>query len=86
MIGNMYERIQQRNNYKRERSVYKLGLNNHTNEPYKEITHEMFNKLIQQRDQYKAENEKLKEEVEHLNSVIQEEEDWKLLELEERWE
>lgn len=32
------------------------------------------------------ENEKIKEEVEHLNSVIQEEEDWKLLELEERWE
>ncbi|WP_432724637.1 hypothetical protein [Staphylococcus equorum] len=42
--------------------------------------------LIKQRDQYKAENEKLKEEVEHLNSVIQDEEDWKLLELEERWE
>ena len=32
------------------------------------------------------ENEKLKEEVEHLKGVIQDEEDWKLLELEERWE
>ena len=45
-----------------------------------------------QRDEYKAElhrwkveNEKLKEEIEHLNSVIQNEEDWKLLELEERF-
>lgn len=59
MIGNMYEIIQQHNNYKRECSVYKLGLNNHRNEPYKEITHEMFNKLFQQRDQYKTERDTL---------------------------
>ena len=32
-----------------------------------------------------AENEQLKEEVEHLNSIIQDEEDWKLLKLEEEW-
>lgn len=36
-------------------------------------------------DQYKAENKKLKEEVEHLKGIIQDEEDWKLLELEEEW-
>lgn len=34
----------------------------------------------------KAENEKLKEEVEHLNGIIKDEEDWKLFEFEERWE
>ena len=85
MIRNMYEIIQQRNNYKRECNVYKLDLNNYTNEPSKEITHEMFNKLIKQCDQYKAENKKLKEEVEHLKGIIQDEEDWKLLELEEEW-
>jgi hypothetical protein len=57
-----------------------------------------------QRDQYKAENQKLKEqidtsqvsrliaeneqlkeEVEHLKGIIQDEEDWKLLKLEEEW-
>ncbi|OEK64377.1 hypothetical protein AST00_10725 [Staphylococcus equorum] len=43
-------------------------------------------KALKQRDQYKAENEKLKEEVEHLNSVIQDEEDWKTIEQEyEEW-
>ena len=38
---------------------YKLDLNYYTNEPPKPITHEMFNKLIKQRDQYKAERDTL---------------------------
>ncbi|WP_165349536.1 hypothetical protein [Staphylococcus equorum] len=40
----------------------------------------------EQRDQFKAENEKLKEEVEHLKEIIRDEEEWKLLESEEKWE
>lgn len=48
------------------------------------LLHEL-NKALKQRDDYKAENKKLKEEVEHLKGVIQDEEDWKLLELEEEW-
>lgn len=43
-------------------------------------------KLRQDTDQFKAENEKLKEEVEHLNKIIRYEEEWKLLESEEKWE
>lgn len=43
-------------------SEYKLDLSNCTNElPPKPITHEMFNKLIKQRDQYKAEREKFEQ-------------------------
>lgn len=38
---------------------YKLDLNYYTNEPPKPITHEMFNKLIKQRDQYKTERDTL---------------------------
>lgn len=42
-------------------------------------------KLVkEQRDQYKTENEKLKEEVEHLKEIIRDEEEWKLLESEEK--
>lgn len=51
-------------------------------------TIELLDKLdeyLKQRDQYKAENKKLKEEVEHLKGIIQDEEDWKLLESEEEW-
>ncbi|MGW7927571.1 hypothetical protein [Staphylococcus xylosus] len=45
---------------------------------------QMYWDMEEQRDQYKAENEKLKEEVEHLKGIIQDEEDWKLLELEHK--
>ncbi len=46
---------------------------------------QMYWDMEKERDQYKAENEKLKEEVEHLKGIIQDEEDWKLLKLEEEW-
>lgn len=44
-------------------SEYKLDLNNYTNEPPKPITHEMFNKLIKQRDQYKSERDSLIDDI-----------------------
>lgn len=45
----------------------------------------MYWDMEKERDQYKAENEQLKEEVEHLKGIIKDEEDWKLLKLEEEW-
>lgn len=47
---------------------------------------EMIDEMRQNIKELTEENEKLKEEVEHLNGIIKSEEDWKLLELEERWE
>jgi hypothetical protein len=52
---------------------------------YEEIWKKATKEVARERDQYKAENEKLKEEVEHLKGIIQDEEDWKLLESEEEW-
>ena len=49
-------------------------------------TRESIAELEQEREQYKTENEKLKEEVEHLKGIIQDEEDWKAIEAEyEEW-
>lgn len=49
-------------------------------------TRDSIEKLEQEREQYKTENEKLKEEVEHLKGIIQDEEDWKVIEAEyEEW-
>lgn len=65
----------------------RVRLNNKLNQIY-EDAHQMEGKwhdAVKERDQYKAENEKLKEEVEHLKGIIQDEEDWKLLKLEEEW-
>lgn len=50
-------------------SENELDLNYYTNEPPKPITHEMFNKLIKQRDQYKEENEQLKKEFKKLLNI-----------------
>lgn len=47
-------------------SENELDLNYYTNEQPKPITHEMFNKLIKQRDQHKEENEQLKKEFKKL--------------------
>lgn len=47
---------------------------------------EMIDEMRRNIKELTEENEKLKEEVEHLNGIIKDEEDWKLLELEERWE
>lgn len=52
-------------------SENELDLNYYTNELPKPITHEMFNKLIKQRDQYKAESEQLKAERESMISDYQ---------------
>lgn len=65
----------------------RVRLNDKLNQIY-EDAHQMEGKwhdAVKERDQYKAENKKLKEEVEHLKGIIQDEEDWKLLELEEEW-
>lgn len=51
-------------------SENELDLNYYTNELPKPITHEMFNKLIKQRDQYKAESEQLKVERDTLMNEL----------------
>ncbi|MDK1672743.1 hypothetical protein QOK74_07610 [Staphylococcus saprophyticus] len=52
-------------------SEYKLDLSNCTNElPPKPITHEMFNKLIKQRDQYKTERDALIDDIAVLKANI----------------
>ena len=65
----------------------RVRLNDKLNQIY-EDAHQMEGKwhdAVKQRDQYKVENEKLKEEVEHLKGIIQDEGDWKFLKLEEEW-
>ncbi|MFQ3801712.1 hypothetical protein BU097_02460 [Staphylococcus xylosus] len=46
---------------------------------------ELLNECRQNIKELTEENEKLKKEVEHLKGIIQDEEDWKLLKLEEEW-